>query len=256
VGIENAPPLRGYVKFVSKPGADTILKLEPNDPLLASWQFGLGRSAVFTSDAKARWAEKWVAWEGFDKFWINLFRDLLPHAQSGEARVIYDNASGNLTVEYKLASRLDAPLRVPDIFVLGPNDFKQTIPVRKVSEGTYRGETHIGGRRGLFRVRPLEDSAIFPETGLYREEEEMTQFGNNDGLLRRIAQYTGGRFNPNPAQVFDAAGRSIAGTMRLWPGLLALAIVLNLAELLIRKWEGIAALFAKRRSAAAAATAT
>ena len=50
-----------------------------------------------------------MAWEGFDKFWINLFRDLLPHAQSGEARVAYDNASGNLTVEYKLASRLDAP---------------------------------------------------------------------------------------------------------------------------------------------------
>ena len=75
--------------------------------------------------------------------------------------------------------------RIPDIFVLGPNDFRQTMPVKKVAEGTYRGETHIGGRRGLFRVRPLEDSAIFPETGLYREEEEMTQFGNNESLLRR-----------------------------------------------------------------------
>ena len=35
VGMESAPPLRGYVKFISKPGADTILKIEPNDPLLA-----------------------------------------------------------------------------------------------------------------------------------------------------------------------------------------------------------------------------
>ncbi len=255
VGMESAPALRGYVKFVSKPGADTILKIEPNDPLLALWQFGLGRSAVFTSDAKARWAEKWVGWEGFDKFWINLLRDLLPHSQSGEARVAYDNASGNLTVEYKLAARVDAPSKVPDIFVIGPGDFRQTIAVKKVSEGLYRGETHIGARRGLFRIRPLEDSLIFPETGLYRDEEEMRQYGSNEGLLRRVAAYTGGRFNPDPKQVFDAAGRSIPGSLRLWPGLLAIAVLLNLAELIIRKWEGIASFFAGRRRGGTSASA-
>jgi Mg-chelatase subunit ChlD len=251
VGMETAPPLRGYVKFVSKPGADMILKLEHEDPLLSVWQFGLGRSAVFTSDAKARWAEKWVEWSGFDKFWLNLFRDLLPHAETGESRVLYDSASGNLQVEYKLASQVQAPDRVPDIFVLGPNDFRQAVPVKKVSEGTYRGEVHIGARRGLFRVRPLEDSLFFPETGLYREEEEMTQYGSNALLLRSISQYTGGRFNPKPSQVFDSAGRSIPGSMRLWPGLLAIAIVLNLLELVIRKWEGIAAFFARPQAAPA-----
>ncbi|MBC7927856.1 MAG: hypothetical protein H7039_19595 [Bryobacteraceae bacterium] len=246
VGIETAPPLRGYVKFIAKPGADTVLKFEPNDPLLTMWQLGLGRSAVFTSDAKARWAEQWVGWAGFDRFWINVFRNLLPHAQAGEARVAYDNASGNLQVEYKLASHLDGPSRIPDVFVLGPNDFKQTIAVKKVSEGTYRGELQIGSRRGLFRIRPLEDSLFFPEAGLYREEAEMTQYGSNEPLLRQVAAYTGGRFNPKPAQVFDAAGRSIPSSIRLWPALLALAIVLNLIELIFRKWEAIRAMFGRR----------
>jgi hypothetical protein len=50
-----------------------------------------------------------------------------------------------------------------------------------------------------------------------------------------VAAFTGGRFNPNPRNVFDAAGRSIPSSMRLWPGLLALAILLNLVELLLRK---------------------
>jgi hypothetical protein len=88
-------------------------------------------------------------------------------------------------------------------------------------------------------VRPLEESKVFPETGFYRAEQEMHQFGSNEMLLRKVAQFTGGRFNPPPAQVFDSAGRAIPGSMRLWPGLLALAILLNLAELLIRKWDGI-----------------
>ena len=67
----------------------------------------------------------------------------------------------------------------------------------------------------------------------------MQEYGNNEALLRQIATATGGRFNPSPKQVFDASGRSIRTTMDLWPGLLALAIALNLAELVVRKWKGL-----------------
>jgi uncharacterized membrane protein len=251
VGMETAPPLRGYVKFIAKPSADTILTVDKKDPLLSVWQMGLGRAAVFTSDAKSRWAERWVSWEGFDRFWINLLRDLLPHAQAGESRVTYDTATGNLVADYKIAGHVPAPEKVPDVFVLGPDGFRQAVPVRKTAEGAYRGETHIGGRRGLFRVRPLEDSRLFPETGFYRQEEEMHQYGTNEILLKKVAEFTRGRYNPAPAQAFDAAGRSVAGHMRLWPALLALAVLLNLIELTIRKWDGIVQTFIGRRVATA-----
>jgi len=33
---------------------------------------------VFASDAKTRWSTDWVAWQGFDTLWTNIFRDLLP----------------------------------------------------------------------------------------------------------------------------------------------------------------------------------
>jgi hypothetical protein len=120
------------------------------------------------------------------------------------------------------------------------------VPIRRIADRTFRGDVPIGPRKGLFRVRPLEDSLLFPETGLYREEDEAKQFGSNEGLLRRISEYTGGRLNPQPPQVFDAAGRSVPGTMRLWPGLLAIAILFNLVELTLRKWDGIAATLFRR----------
>ncbi len=63
--------------------------------------------------------------------------------------------------------------------------------------------------------------------------------GSNEALLKSIAQSTGGRFNPSPKQLFDTGGKYIDSTLRLWPGLLALAIVLNLIELCLRKWRGI-----------------
>ncbi len=242
--IAQAPALNGYVKFTAKPTAETILDIpgiapDPNDPLLVRWQYGLGRSAVFASDAKSRWAEPWVKWAGFDRFWLNVIRDLLPHADSGEAVADYDPATGDLVVTYRLGSQVAEPAKVPDIFVLGPEGFQKPIPVQKVASRTYRGRLRIGEQQGLFRVRPLVETRAFPETGFYRQEQEMNQFGSNEALLKQIANFTGGRINPEPAQVFQSGNRSVASRMNLWPGLIALAILLNIAELVMRKWAGM-----------------
>jgi uncharacterized membrane protein len=240
VGMESAPPLKGYVRFTSKPTADTILVADAKDPLLVRWQFGLGRSAVFTSDAKTRWAANWVTWAGFDKLWSNVFRDLLPHAQASEATAEYDRANNELVIDYRLSRDVEEPAKVPDIFAFGPDGFQTPLKVAKIATGHFHGRVPIGQRQGLFRVRPLADSRAFPEVGLYRQEDEMIESGANEQLLRQVASATGGRFNPPVNRLFDPAGRSIPTTMELWPALLVLAVLLNLTELILRKWKGLA----------------
>ena len=252
VGIESAPALKGYVRFVSKPSADMLLAMDQKDPLLVRWQFGLGRSAVFTSDAKSRWAADWVTWNGFDRFWANVFRDLLPHGQPGEASLVHDSATGNMVATYRLARHLPEPAKVPDIFLTGPGGFRTAMPLKKVAQGSYRGEAPVGSRQGLFRVRPLEESRTFPEVGFYRQEEELNDYGSNPDLLRQVASFTGGRFQPEPAAVFQSGGQSIPSTLNLWPGLLALAVLLSLGELLQRKWKGVIEFIHSRRRPAPA----
>jgi hypothetical protein len=206
-----------------------------DDPLLVRWQYGLGRAAVFTSDAKARWAESWVTWAGFDKFWANVLRDLLPHAQSGEATLTHDPVSGSLVAEYRLASHVAAPAEPPTLYAFGPGGFQRPVKAERAGQGYYRATVPIGTRQGLFRVRPLADSAAFPETGVYIPELELSNYGNNPQLMKQIAAFTGGLFNPNPRDVFSTGGRSVPSSLNLWPGLLALALLLNLAEVAWRK---------------------
>jgi hypothetical protein len=243
VGIESAPALKGYVKFASKPAAETILAIDAGaqgqDPLLARWQYGLGRSAVFTSDAKSRWAEAWISWPGFDRFWTNLLRDLLPHSTGSEATPEFDPASGNLVVRYRLGRQTPEPKTIPSIFVLGPDGFQAAIAVEKTGPGLYEGRIATGERRGMFRIRPLEENPAFPETGFYREEEELADWGSNEPLLKQLAEFTGGRVNPRPAEVFQGGGRGVPAVVELWPSLLGVAIVLNLIELFLRKWRGL-----------------
>ena len=239
VDIENAPPLQGYIRFQARPTADTILEADQKDPLLVRWQYGLGRAAVFTSDAKNRWAMNWVTWPGFDRLWANIFRDLLPHATASEATADFDRAASELVVDYRLSANVPEPAGVPDVFAIGPNDFHAPLKVGKVAAGHYRARLAIGQNQGLFRVRPLSDSPAFPEVGFYRQEDEMLEYGSNEQLLRQVATATGGRYQPSARQVFESGGRSTSTTMELWPALLALALLLNLTELVMRKSKGL-----------------
>ncbi|MBL0155868.1 MAG: VWA domain-containing protein [Bryobacterales bacterium] len=239
--METAPVLKGYVRFQAKPTAETLLSItsaatgEKDDPLLTRWQYGLGRSAVFTSDAKTRWAAAWVTWPGYDKFWANVVRDLLPHAQPGQTTLTHDAANGLLVADYRFSAGLPAPAAPPAIFAIGPDGFQAPLRLERLSADHFRATVAIANRKGLFRVRPLAESRVFPEVGLYLPEPEITTYGSNPLLLQQLSAYTGGRYNPTAKQVFDPAGRSIPSTMRLWPGLLAAALILNLLELAWRR---------------------
>jgi hypothetical protein len=74
INFQAAPFLLGYVITRPKPTAEVILASESGDPLLAWWRYGLGITAAFTSDAKARWSAEWLSWPGYSKFWAQVVR--------------------------------------------------------------------------------------------------------------------------------------------------------------------------------------
>jgi len=236
VGMEKAPPLLGYLRFISKPQAETILQVEEKDPLLVRWQYGLGRSAVFASDAKARWSANWVGWPGYDRLWTNVLRDLLPRAQGTEARADFDAANSEIVVSYRLAAGQTAPVAPPpEVYALGPEGFRKAAPLQRVAASSYQARVRIEAHQGMFRIRPAADLDQFPEVGYYREETELARYGSNPELLRGIAEATGGRFQPAIERLFEAGNRAAPATLELWPGLLALALLANLGELATRK---------------------
>ena len=126
--------------------------------------------------------------EGYDKFWTNLSRDLLPHAQAGEASIDFDSANGDLVVEYRLGRDVAEPAPIPGIFVFGPDGFQQPIAMKKIAAGMFRGRVQIGAQQGLFRVRPLVESTGVSGGGV------VSAGGGVGGLrIERRAAEAGGR---------------------------------------------------------------
>jgi Ca-activated chloride channel family protein len=99
------------------PSSPATLSLisDKDDPIYAEWQYGLGRSAAFTSDAKSRWAAPWMNWPGFGQFWTQVMRSTLRR----------DRAAGGLQVTARVdfddgrSSASESGLAVASGFALG-----------------------------------------------------------------------------------------------------------------------------------------
>ncbi|MDW8107945.1 MAG: VWA domain-containing protein, partial [Armatimonadota bacterium] len=77
INWQTVPPLLAYDLTADRPMARTLMRTHKDDPLLAVWQYGLGQSLAFTSDAKPKWAQRWVGWSEFAPFWTQVTRSIL-----------------------------------------------------------------------------------------------------------------------------------------------------------------------------------
>ncbi|MBI3191095.1 MAG: VWA domain-containing protein, partial [Pedosphaera parvula] len=101
IGAAEYPPLLGYVATSPKPRAEIPLLSDKGDPILAHWQYGLGRSIAFTSDAKGKWAGPWLGWGKYRQFWSQAAQWSLRRLENADftTDVSVERGEGALSVE-------------------------------------------------------------------------------------------------------------------------------------------------------------
>lgn len=75
-GGKNLPKLYGYTGTGLKEGAEQLLESDTGDPVLARWQYGLGRVGAWTPDLSGKWSREWVRWSGLQDFFGRVLSDL------------------------------------------------------------------------------------------------------------------------------------------------------------------------------------
>jgi uncharacterized membrane protein len=87
--LHGVAPLYGYVATTPKPTGEMVLTSQKLDPILAAWQFGLGRAVAWTSDAAGLWTKDWLRAPGANRFWADLVSWTLP---TGQGHQLFVNA--------------------------------------------------------------------------------------------------------------------------------------------------------------------
>lgn len=242
------PPLRGYILTHPKPAADLFMKAG-EDPLLASWHYGLGKVVAFTSDLSGRWGKEWVEWEDFPQLAAQLARSAMRKVsehrvrtelrQEGEeVRAIVDFLSkeGGFINHLKLRGNIT----VPDQTAVA-RAFEQIAP------GRYESRFSVQ-RRGVYLLTIYEEGKekengfaaatvpfIVPYPREYREIKP------NTALLNKLAEETGGeildpdKMDEGLKRLFTADPNKARSAQETWWTFSGLGLFLFLVDLTLSR---------------------
>jgi uncharacterized membrane protein len=236
---KSSPLLLGYNATKPKPTAELLLSTERGEPLLATWRYGLGQTAAFTSDAKARWATEWMQWPGFGKFWSQLVRGLMRKSDQASFEVTTTEVGDRLELAIDAVTpdgsfRNQLPISVN---ALKPDGTSETVTARQDGPGSYRASLALPAEgTSVISVNSpnLPDGGyVFGETRSYPREFLTTE--TNEPLLRQMATLGGGKFAPTPAEVLSRPTRSTMQRRDLSSWLLGAVLVLFPLDIWLRR---------------------
>jgi Mg-chelatase subunit ChlD len=239
-GLTSPPPIRGYVATAPKPSSDVAFVSPRGDPVVATWQYGLGRAVAVTSDDGLRWTAPWTSWPDVARFWSQAVRWTLGEDAPGLHLIAALDREGTSARAVLDARRIDgAPWDGLDARgeVTGPDGMRRSLVLQQTGPGRYEG-TWPAQAQGVYGLTVLArdgQRTTGPRTvGLfvpYSPEYRLPK--GNLALLSRVVETTGGAFLAKPRDTFRR-GRG-NGQRETWPLLSGIAMALLLAEVTVRR---------------------
>jgi Mg-chelatase subunit ChlD len=238
---QQVPPLGGYVSATPKPTADMILISNQRDPILAAWRYGLGRSVAFTSDAKGKWGILWLKWDEFSKLFGQMVRWTLRTTQRSEvvASVLQRGGRGEVHLEAVDAKGDFVNFLEANAGVVNPDKTQTVVPLAQVGPGRYRG-AFPAAEQGAYLVGVAErkdQKMVGSEVAslVVPYSPEHRTLSTNEGLLRDLTTLSGGTTPAEPAHNFTQNRKKVRVWVEGWPYLLAMALVLFLPDVALRR---------------------
>jgi Mg-chelatase subunit ChlD/uncharacterized membrane protein len=224
------PPLLGYVATSPKPTSRTLLRIgEERDPLLATWQAGLGTVTAWTSDVAPRWSSPWLGWDGARELWGAVVRATLPTHDAGGVEVGAHVTADGLEVALSSGGeRLPGDVTATAV-VVSPTGERTEVPLQRADLDRFEALVPAGGDGvHAITVRLEQGGAELARRTVTAVRTYPAEYAARTGSEEAVAALVGGtgRLDPAPEAAFDRAGTSPGRTPRdLTPWLLVVALV-------------------------------
>jgi Mg-chelatase subunit ChlD len=245
ISLREIPPIEFYAQTTAKDGAEVPLlvrKGQGSAPLLATWQYELGRSAIFSADPDSMGSLAWIRWNRYAEFWSQLVSWVAREGDSGPFTLrVRGSAGGTLEFEAQKADTLP----VANLFcrITGPGGATD-VAMTQVGTSLYHGES-APLARGKYSLA-LMVKAGDTERALLQREAAVTGMEAADAaelrlrpadltLLRELARGSGGGFDAPVSTVVRHTGATVTTYRTIDPLLLPLAIGLLIGEVFIRR---------------------
>jgi hypothetical protein len=233
------PRLGGYVATTLKPAAELVLRSPERDPVLAVWQYGLGRAVAWTPSVEAPWAEDWPNWPEYGKFWAQIIRYTLPEPDSGslQIRVTPRGDAVTISADSLIASGEPLDLADTEATITLPDGTARRIPLRQTAPGHYAEDVALpaDGPYAIEVRQRKDDQRRQASTGyVQRPSSEYLPAQGGAELLAQISAATGGRALASLEEIGVTNVEQQRET-GLWVWLLLAAVLLWPLEIAVRR---------------------
>ncbi len=247
--VADSPELLGYVKTNRRPQAQVPLVTDIGDPLLAHWQYGLGKVTAFTSDCKSRWAALWItSWPSYNQFWAQVLRETARKPQSQLMDIHLEEGPRRSRIRIDLledAARFknEAVVEADVYFVaagsLGSSmELVEQQQLEQTGPGLYEG--YFTPREpGVYLVRARAGGDMVSAGQVHNISGETATGRVNEALLKKACELSGGRFLAGADTAAPPLQAGHSHFMELTPLLLRMFLVLFLIDVAIRRWENV-----------------
>jgi uncharacterized membrane protein len=236
VQLGTFPPLTGYIATTPRAAADVILSSPTGDPLLATWEYGLGRVMAWTSDAQGRWTAGLLGWSDANKFFGDIVHDTLPQAADPalqlETQVQGDHTHVLVTAPNISGAGVTISAVAPDLSgaqlnltTTGPGRFEGDLPTDQV--GGYL--LHVTQAAGGVNRHSNTFGLVVPYSPEYRD------LGTDANSLRAIASAGGGALLTDASGVYRLPVPPAQAAVPIDQLLLVLAILLFPLDVALRR---------------------
>lgn len=223
------PQMNAYIGTTAKQGATVIAESEKEDPVLAEWQYGLGKTYAFTSDSTGKWTGDWARWQNWGTFWQTLISKMLPSYND----VAYDvrlESDGSFVIT-------DPTNEAAFLDIVAVNEAGEELETQLEAISASQVRAVVQAEPGLIFFRITDEEQAIYQAGLsvpYSAEYELRPV--NDKLVKELTKQTGGSVLKEPSEVFREFTKKGAERQNIATWLLLVGMLLFFIDITIRRF--------------------
>ncbi|NEU06151.1 FixH family protein [Clostridium senegalense] len=133
------PSLYGYIGASAKSTSNVCLKSDEDDPILTTWQYGLGKTVAWNSDVTGQWSKNYVGWKNFQNLWSNILGFVTDNFSEGGNFIEVNKVGTSLNISFKKENESNVEKSKVKATIITPSNEKKEILLTPKSAKEYTG---------------------------------------------------------------------------------------------------------------------
>lgn len=233
---EGCPALYGYIAATPKQTADVLLMSDREDPVLSTWQCGLGRTVAWNSDGNNEWTAEYAGWENYPLLWSNIVNYVISDTELGEDTLEMVKSGNTAAICYE-TKEYDENTKVTAVITDEEGNAKE-VSLDAIKPGSFETELAMD-ETGVYNVsvRKQNGEEILKNynTAYANQYSAEYQFNDSTTDLASFVNQADGKLVTMEENIWKTKQEAVKSRVSLTKPLLILAVFLLLFDIAIRR---------------------